>query len=253
MKTSDFDYYLPERLIAQTPIEPRDRSRMLVYDRANDVVQDRIFRDLPEFLRPGDVLVINDTKVIPARIYGRRVGDEGDEGAHVEVLLLKRLDYTRWECIARPARKLLPGRKIKFSDDLSATVLSTGEEGMRVIEFEFDGIFEDILDRVGNMPLPPYIHEKLKDKSRYQTVYCREEGSAAAPTAGLHFTPELLKKIEDMGVVIARVLLHVGLGTFRPVKEETIEGHKMHSEYYEVTQQSADIINAAKREGRRVI
>ena len=253
MKTSDFDYYLPERLIAQTPIEPRDRSRMLVYDRANDVVQDRIFRDLPEFLRPGDVLVINDTKVIPARIYGRRVGDEGDEGAHVEVLLLKRLDYTSWECIARPARKLLPGRKIKFSDDLSATVLSTGEEGMRVIEFEFDGIFEDILDRVGNMPLPPYIHEKLKDKSRYQTVYCREEGSAAAPTAGLHFTPELLKKIEDMGVVIARVLLHVGLGTFRPVKEETIEGHKMHSEYYEVTQQSADIINAAKREGRRVI
>ena len=253
MKTSDFDYYLPERLIAQTPIEPRDRSRMLVYDRANDVVQDRIFRDLPEFLRPGDVLVINDTKVIPARIYGRRVGDEGDEGAHVEVLLLKRLDYTHWECIARPARKLLPGRKIKFSDDLSATVLSTGEEGMRVIEFEFDGIFEDILDRVGNMPLPPYIHEKLKDKSRYQTVYCREEGSAAAPTAGLHFTPELLKKIEDMGVVIARVLLHVGLGTFRPVKEETIEGHKMHSEYYEVTQESADIINAAKREGRRVI
>lgn len=253
MKTSDFDYYLPERLIAQTPIEPRDRSRMLVYDRANDVVQDRIFCDLPEFLRKGDVLVINDTKVIPARIYGRRVGDEGDEGAHVEVLLLKRLDYTSWECIARPARKLLPGRKIKFSDDLSATVLSTGEEGMRVIEFEFDGIFEDILDRVGNMPLPPYIHEKLKDKSRYQTVYCREEGSAAAPTAGLHFTPELLKKIEDMGVIVARVLLHVGLGTFRPVKEETVEGHKMHSEYYEVTQQSADIINAAKREGRRVV
>ncbi len=253
MKTSDFDYYLPERLIAQTPIEPRDRSRMLVYDRARDAVQDRVFCELPEFLRPGDVLVVNDTKVIPARIYGVRLGDDGTEGAHVETLLLKRVDYKRWECIARPARKLLPGRRIKFSDDLYATVLSTGDEGMRVLEFEFDGVFEDILDRVGNMPLPPYIHEKLKDKSRYQTVYCRKEGSAAAPTAGLHFTPELLQKIEDMGVIVARVLLHVGLGTFRPVKEESVEGHKMHSEYYEVSQQSADIINAAKRDGRRVI
>ena len=253
MKTSDFDYYLPERLIAQTPIEPRDRSRMLVYDRARDAVQDRVFCELPEFLRPGDVLVVNDTKVIPARIYGVRLGDDGTEGAHVETLLLKRVDYKRWECIARPARKLLPGRRIKFSDDLYATVLSTGDEGMRVLEFEFDGVFEDILDRVGNMPLPPYIHEKLKDKSRYQTVYCRKEGSAAAPTAGLHFTPELLQKIEDMGVIVARVLLHVGLGTFRPVKEESVEGHKMHSEYYEVSQQSAYIINAAKRDGRRVI
>lgn len=253
MKTSDFDYYLPEELIAQTPVEPRDHSRLLVYDRAADRVEDRIFHDLPQYLRPGDVLVVNDTKVIPARIYGVRLGDDGSQGAHVEILLLKRIDYTHWECIARPARKLLPGRKIKFSDDLSATVTACGEEGTRTIEFEFDGVFEDILDRVGNMPLPPYIHEKLKDKSRYQTVYCREEGSAAAPTAGLHFTPELLRKIEDMGVIVARVLLHVGLGTFRPVKEDEIEGHKMHSEYYEVSPETADIVNAAKREGRRVI
>ncbi len=253
MKTSDFDYYLPERLIAQTPVEPRDSSRLLVYDRAKDSIEDKIFRDLPQYLRAGDVLVINDTKVIPARIYGSRVRDDGSLGAAVEVLLLKRVDYTHWECIARPARKLLPGRKIYFSDDLSATVESCGDEGVRTIEFEFRGVFEDILDRVGNMPLPPYIHEKLKDKTRYQTVYCRQEGSAAAPTAGLHFTSELLRKIEDMGIIVARVLLHVGLGTFRPVKKDDVLDHKMHSEFYQVSEQSADIINAAKHEGRRVI
>ncbi len=253
MKTSDFDYYLPEELIAQTPAEPRDSSRLLVYDRQTDKTEDRIFRDLPEYLRPGDVLVVNDTKVIPARIYGVRIGADGSEGGACEILLLKRIDYTHWECIAKPARKLLPGREIRFSDDLSAVVTGRGEEGIRTVEFRFDGVFEDVLDRVGNMPLPPYIHGRLADKTRYQTVYCREEGSAAAPTAGLHFTPELLSAIKDMGVIVAPVLLHVGLGTFRPVKEENALDHKMHSEYYEVSAESAEAINAAKREGRRVI
>ena len=249
MKTSDFFYNLPEELIAQTPIEPRDHSRLLVYDRKEDKIEHKHFYDLPSFLQKGDILVINNTRVIPARIYGKIEGRE----ATFEILLLKRRDYTHWECIMKPARKARLGSIIKISDELSAKVIELGDYGARTIEFLFDGVFEDILDRVGNMPLPPYIHEKLKDKERYQTVYSKIEGSAAAPTAGLHFTPELMQKIKDMGVTFVPVLLHIGLGTFRPVKAENIEGHDMHSEYYVLTKESAELINAAKREGRRVI
>ena len=249
MKTSDFFYNLPEELIAQTPIEPRDHSRLLVYDRKEDKIEHKHFYDLPSFLQKGDVLVINNTRVIPARIYGKIEGRE----ATFEILLLKRRDYTTWECIMKPARKARLGSIVKISDELSAKVIELGDYGARTIEFIFDGVFEDILDRVGNMPLPPYIHEKLKDKERYQTVYSKIEGSAAAPTAGLHFTPELMQKIRDMGVTFVPVLLHIGLGTFRPVKAENIEEHDMHSEYYVLTKESAEIINAAKREGRRVI
>ena len=249
MKTSDFFYNLPEELIAQTPIEPRDHSRLLVYDRKEDKIEHQHFYDLPSFLQKGDVLVINNTRVIPARIYGKIEGRE----ATFEILLLKRRDYTTWECIMKPARKARLGSIVKISDELSAKVIELGDYGARTIEFIFDGVFEDILDRVGNMPLPPYIHEKLKDKERYQTVYSKIEGSAAAPTAGLHFTPELMQKIRNMGVTFVPVLLHIGLGTFRPVKAENIEEHDMHSEYYVLTKESAEIINAAKREGRRVI
>ncbi|MBO4695240.1 MAG: tRNA preQ1(34) S-adenosylmethionine ribosyltransferase-isomerase QueA [Clostridia bacterium] len=249
MKTSDFFYNLPEELIAQTPIEPRDHSRLLVYDRKEDKIEHKHFYDLPSFLQKGDVLVINNTRVIPARIYGKIEGRE----ATFEILLLKRRDYTTWECIMKPARKARLGSIVKISDELSAKVIELGDYGARTIEFIFEGVFEDILDRVGNMPLPPYIHEKLKDKERYQTVYSKIEGSAAAPTAGLHFTPELMQKIRDMGVTFVPVLLHIGLGTFRPVKAENIEEHDMHSEYYVLTKESAEIINAAKREGRRVI
>ena len=249
MKTSDFFYNLPEELIAQTPIEPRDHSRLLVYDRKEDKIEHKHFYDLPSFLQKGDVLVINNTRVIPARIYGKIEGRE----ATFEILLLKRRDYTTWECIMKPARKARLGSIVKISDELSAKVIELGDYGARTIEFIFEGVFEDILDRVGNMPLPPYIHEKLKDKERYQTVYSKIEGSAAAPTAGLHFTPELMQKIRDMGITFVPVLLHIGLGTFRPVKAENIEEHDMHSEYYVLTKESAEIINAAKREGRRVI
>ena len=249
MKTKDFYYDLPPELIAQHPAEPRDSSRMLVYHRDGGAIEHRHFYDLPLYLRAGDVLVLNDTKVIPARLFGHRRGCEGN----VECLLLKRLNYTDWECIARPAKKLRLGVEIVFAEDLSATVVGFGEEGIRIIRFAFEGVFEDVLDRVGNMPLPPYITEKLEDKDRYQTVYSRERGSAAAPTAGLHFTPELLDKIAGMGVEIAKVLLHVGLGTFRPVKEEDILDHKMHNEYYNVPEEAADMVNRARREGRRVI
>ena len=249
MKTKDFYYDLPKELIAQHPVEPRDSSRMLVYHRDSGAIEHEHFFDLPRYLRAGDVLVLNDTKVIPARLYGHRAGCEGN----VECLLLKRIDYTDWECIAKPAKKLKVGTEVVFSDELKATVVGYGEEGIRRIRFAFEGVFEDILDRVGNMPLPPYITEKLEDKDRYQTVYSRERGSAAAPTAGLHFTPELLQKIEAMGVEVVKVLLHVGLGTFRPVKEEDILDHKMHNEYYNVPQEAADAINRAKAEGRRVI
>ena len=249
MKTSDFFYNLPEELIAQTPIEPRDHSRLLVYNRSENKIEHKHFYDLPSYLKKGDVLVINNTRVIPARIFGKIEGRE----ATFEILLLKRIDYTHWECIMKPARKARLGSVIKISDELSAKVVALGDYGGRTIEFSFNGVFEDILDRVGNMPLPPYIHEKLKDKERYQTVYSKINGSAAAPTAGLHFTPELMQKIKDMGVTFTTVLLHIGLGTFRPVKAENIEDHDMHSEYYVLTKESADIINAAKREGRRVV
>lgn len=249
MKTSDFYYDLPKELIAQTPIEPRDASRLLVYNRKNNSIEHKHFYDITEYLRPGDLLVINNTKVIPARLFGKRENCEGK----IEIFLLKRLDYTHWECLSKPARKLAVGTKVIFSDELSATVTKRGDDGMREVEFHFDGVFEDILTRVGNVPLPPYITEELKDANRYQTVYSKVDGSAAAPTAGLHFTPELMQKVKDMGVEVQEVLLHVGLGTFRPVKTDSVETHQMHSEYYEVSQEVADRINLAKREGRRVI
>ena len=249
MKTTDFYYDLPEELIAQHPAEPRDSSRLLVIDRTSDDWEDRGFTDVLEYLRAGDVLVVNNTKVIPARLIGHRKGLTGA----VEFLLLKRLDYTHWRCIVRPGRKLPVGAEVVFSDRLSARVVERGEEGERVVEFSFDGVFEDILREVGMMPLPPYIKEKLKDGSKYQTVYSKIDGSAAAPTAGLHFTPELLDRIREKGVKIVEILLHVGLSTFRPVKAENIEEHKMHEEYYEISESAAAEINAAKAEGRRVI
>lgn len=249
LTTHDFYYDLPEDLIAQTPIDPRDHSRLLVYDRATDTVQHKHFYDLPSFLKKGDLLVVNNTRVIPARIFGHIENHE----SVLEVLLLKRKDYTHWETIMKPARKARLGSVIHFCDELSAVVTEIGDYGARTIEFQFDGVFEDILDRVGNMPLPPYIKEKLADKERYQTVYSKIEGSAAAPTAGLHFTPELIQKLKDMGVEFATVLLHIGLGTFRPVKEENILDHEMHTEYYEIDEENAEKINKATREGRRVI
>ncbi len=245
---SDYFYELPEELIAQTPAEPRDSSRLLVYDRKTGKSEDRVFCDIKEYLRPGDVLVINNTKVLPARMYAYT-----KNGGRVEVLLLKRQNYTDWEVLVRPGKKAKEGVELVVSEELSLTVRSRTPTGERVVEFHFDGVFEDILSRVGSMPLPPYIHEKLKDKDRYQTVYCKTDGSAAAPTAGLHFTKELLAEIKATGVQVAEVLLHVGLGTFRPVKEEDLTHHVMHSEYYCVSEEAAGIVNAAKREGRRVI
>lgn len=247
--THDFYYDLPEELIAQTPVEPRDASRLLVYSREDESVEHAHFRDLPDYLEEGDLLVINNTKVIPARIFGHMEG----KATTFELLLLKRLDYTRWETIMRPARKARKGSVIKISDELSAEVEEVGEYGVRTVKFDFDGVFEDILDRVGNMPLPPYIHEKLADKTRYNTVYSKTEGSAAAPTAGLHFTPELMEKVRARGADFAEVLLHIGLGTFRPVKAEKVTDHEMHTEHYEISPAAAEKINAAKREGRRVI
>ena len=248
LKTSDFYYDLPEELIAQTPAEPRDSSRLLVYHRNTKTIEHRIFHDICDYLKKGDVLVINRTRVLPARLYAHT-----EHGGAVEVLLLKRMSLDTWEVLVRPGRKCRPGAKLYFSEELSLEVLSVTETGERIVKFFYEGTFEDVLSRVGNMPLPPYIHEKLKDPERYQTVYSRETGSAAAPTAGLHFTPELLEKIRGMGVEVVEVLLHVGLGTFRPVKEENILDHKMHAEYYEVSEEAASRINAAKKEGRRVI
>lgn len=247
--TRDFWYDLPEELIAQTPAEPRDSSRLMVYSRAEDKVAHAHFYDLPDFLKSGDLLVINNTKVIPARIFAHMDGRE----TTFEILLLRRLDYCRWECIMRPARKARKGSVLRVSDELTATVEDVGEYGVRTVKFDFDGVFEDILDRVGNMPLPPYIHEKLEDKTRYNTVYSKTEGSAAAPTAGLHFTPELMERVREKGADFAEVLLHIGLGTFRPVKAERVTEHEMHSEHFELSPSAAEKINAAKREGRRVI
>ena len=249
MKTSDFDYYLPEELIAQTPVEPRDSSRLLVYNREEDKVYHKHFYDIKEFLRPGDLLVRNNTRVLPARMFGYT-----KNGGRVEILLLKRFNLTEWEVLVKPGKKAKPGAELVLSEELSLTVLETIEEaGSRRVKFNFDGVFEDIISRIGEMPLPPYITEKLKDKERYQTVYAKVDGSAAAPTAGLHFTDKLLSEIKDMGVEIADVLLHVGLGTFRPVKSDDILEHHMHSEYYEIDEVAAEKINRAKREGRRVI
>lgn len=245
MNKSDFYYDLPEELIAQTPIEPRDASRMLVFD---GKIEHKHFYDLPSYLRAGDVLVINDTRVMPARLFGYKL-----TGAKVEVLLIKRINYTDWEAIVRPGNKLKLDTEIVFSEELSAKIIEHLDDGGRVLRFNFKGVFEDILNRVGIIPLPPYIKEKLKDTERYQTVYNKITGSAAAPTAGLHFTQDLLKRIKDMGVIICPLLLHVGLSTFRPVKEENIEEHKMHCEYYEVSKEAADILNLAKQEKRRII
>lgn len=249
MKTSDFDYYLPEELIAQTPLEPRDSSRLLVYDRKADKVYHEHFFDIKKYLKKGDVLVRNNTKVLPARMFGYT-----PNGGKVEVLLLKRFNLTDWEVLVKPGKKAKPGATLVLSDELSLEVLETIEEsGSRKVKFNFNGVFEDIISRIGEMPLPPYITEKLKNQERYQTVYAKTDGSAAAPTAGLHFTDKLLEEIKDMGVEIVDVLLHVGLGTFRPVKTDDILSHHMHSEYYEISKESAEKINKAKKEGRRII
>lgn len=251
MKTSDFYYDLPEGLIAQTPVEPRDSARLLVMNKETGELTHTIFNKIGDFLKEGDLFVVNNTKVIPARLYGYRADKESV--TKYEALLLRRVNFTDWECIMRPARKATVGARLKFSDELFAEVVGIGESGIRTLRFEFDGVFEDILSRVGNVPLPPYIHEKLKDPSRYNTVYSKIDGSAAAPTAGLHFTPELIESLKNKGVEFAEVLLHVGLGTFRPVKAEEITDHKMHSEYYELSEENEKIINKAVKEGRRVI
>lgn len=247
-KKSDFYYDLPEERIAQTPAEPRDSSRLLVYHRDTKQIEDRIFRDVADYLHEGDVLVINNTKVIPARMYAKTV-----HGGVVEVLLLKRYDLNTWEVLMRPGKKGKIGVTMTVGDELSFTVRDITETGERIVEFSYEGAFEDVLSRVGTMPLPPYIKEKLEDQARYNTVYSKTNGSAAAPTAGLHFTDGLLAEIKRKGVQVAEVLLHVGLGTFRPVSEEIITDHKMHSEFYQIDDKAAEIINKAKAEGRRVI
>lgn len=249
MKTSDFDYYLPEELIAQTPVYPRDTSRMLVFDRQADNVEHKHFYDILDYLKEGDVLVRNNTKVLPARMFAYT-----KNGGKVEVLLLKRFNLNEWEVLVKPGKKARVGATLTFNQKLSLEVISNVEEtGSRIVKFVYDGVFEDIIAEIGEMPLPPYITEKLADQQRYQTVYAKHDGSAAAPTAGLHFTPELIEKIQNKGVQIVDVLLHVGLGTFRPVKADDIKEHHMHSEYYEISEQSAQLINKAKAEGRRVI
>lgn len=249
MNTSEFYYDLPQELIAQTPADPRDSSRLLVYNRAEGSVQHKIFRDIIDFLNPGDALVINDTRVIPARLYGKKQGT----GRQVEFLLLNQLSGDTWEVILRPGRKLRPGDRVSFAEELEAEILEKQEDGVTKVKFCFRGSFEALLDEYGNMPLPPYITKRLEDRERYQTVYAKERGSAAAPTAGLHFTPELMENIKKKGVDIIPVLLHVGLGTFRPVKAERLEDHKMHSEYYSISEESAHRINAVKERGGRVI
>ena len=250
MKTSDFYYDLPEELIAQDPLENRSDSRLMVLDKKTGAVSHHIFRDIVEYLQPGDCLVINDTKVIPARL----IGSKEDTGAKIEVLLLKRKTGDVWETLVKPGRKAKPGTRIQFGDGLLVgEVMDIVDEGNRLIKFEFDGIFEEILDRLGQMPLPPYITHQLKDKDRYNTVYATHSGSAAAPTAGLHFTPELLHTIEEKGIDIARVTLHVGLDTFRPVKVDDVENHHMHSEFYMIDEKAAEKINRAKENGKRVI
>ena len=250
MKLDLFDYYLPEELIAQTPLEQRDTSRLLKLDRQSGEVTHGSFRDIKKYLKKGDCLILNDTRVIPARLYGQRE----DSGAEIEFLLLKRISTTDWEVIVRPGKKLKEGRRAIFGDGkLKAEILTVLETGNRIVRFEYDGVFENILEELGEMPLPHYITHKLEDKNRYQTVYAKYDGSAAAPTAGLHFTPELMDEIREMGVTIAYVTLHVGLGTFRPVKVENIEEHEMHSEYYIMPEETANIINETKQNGGRVI
>lgn len=250
MDVKDFDYDLPEELIAQDPLEDRSSSRLMVLDKKTGDIEHKIFRDVVDYLQPGDCLVLNNTKVIPARLFGVKEGTE----AKIEILLLKRKENDIWETLVKPGKKCKPSVKISFGEGLlTGEVLEVVEDGNRLIQFHYDGIFEEILDQLGQMPLPPYITHQLKDKNRYQTVYAKYDGSAAAPTAGLHFTPELLQQIRDMGIDIAEVTLHVGLGTFRPVKVDTIEEHHMHSEFYRIEQSEADKINRAKANGHRVI
>lgn len=250
MDVKDFYYDLPQELIAQDPLEDRSSSRLMVLDKITGEVEHRHFKDITEYLRPGDCLVINNTKVIPARLYGVKEGTE----AKIEILLLKRKENDIWETLVKPGKKCKIGTKIVFGEGiLTGEVVDIVEEGNRLIQFHYEGIFEEILDRLGQMPLPPYITHQLQDKNRYQTVYAKYDGSAAAPTAGLHFTPELLQQVRDMGVEIAEVTLHVGLGTFRPVKESDVLKHHMHSEFYKIEQPEADKINKAKKEGHRVI
>ena len=249
MNTHDFYYDLPEEYIAQTPAEPRDSSRLLIYDRKTKEVQHKIFRDIYDELHPGDVLVVNNTRVIPARLMGTKK----QTGREIEFLLLNKKTQDEWEIICRPGKKLKIGDIVEFSEKLSAEILAKREDGITLVKFYCDGIFEAVLHELGNMPLPPYITKKLEDKERYQTVYAKERGSAAAPTAGLHFTPELLERIKKKGVDVVEVLLHVGLGTFRPVKVDDVEKHKMHSEYYSVSQDAAKRINEARAKGGRII
>ena len=260
MKVSDFNYDLPKELIAQVPIKNRDESRLMILDRKNKTIENKIFKEIINYLEPGDCLVRNNTKVIPARLYGVKE----ETGAHVEFLLLHRIEGDTWEVMVKPGRRLMPGTKVVFGEGilenkeppkvlLKAEILEKLEGGSRKVKFEYDGILNEILNEIGLMPLPPYIHEKLKEKDRYQTVYAKYEGSAAAPTAGLHFTEELLKQIQKKGVEIANVTLHVGIGTFRPVKVENIEEHDMHSEHFYIKQEDVEKINKAKREGHRVI
>ena len=249
MKLSEFNYELPEELIAQTPIKKRDESRLMILNRKEQTIEHKKFKDIIEYLQPGDVLVRNNTKVIPARLYGKK-----ETGANVEFLLLNNIENDIWEAIVRPGNKLHVGTKVIFGDGiLEANILEIMPGGTRKVEFKYQGIFNEILDKIGLMPLPPYIHETLKEKDRYQTVYAKYEGSAAAPTAGLHFTPELFEKIKAKGIDVANVTLHVGIGTFRPVKVENVEEHHMHSEHFYIKQEDVDKINKAKKEGRRVI
>ena len=249
MKLEEFDYELPEELIAQVPIEKRDESRLMVLDKNKKTIEHKVFKDIIDYLKPGDCLVRNNTKVIPARLYGKK-----DTGANVEFVLLKQIEGDIWETIVRPGNKLKPGTNVEFGNGiLKAKILDIMEGGTRKVEFEYDGIFNEILDKIGLMPLPPYIHESLKEKDRYQTVYAKYDGSAAAPTAGLHFTPELLQRLEEKGIKIANVTLHVGIGTFRPVKEENIEDHEMHTEHYYIKKEDVKKINETKKNGGRVI
>ena len=249
MELSEFNYNLPEELIAQVPIKNRDESRLIVLDRKNKTIEHRIFKDIIEYLNPGDCLVRNNTKVIPARIYGKK-----ETGANVEFVLLKNIEGDIWEAMVRPGNKLHIGAKVIFGDGLlKAEIIDTTEDGTRKVKFSYNGIFNEILDKIGLMPLPPYIHEELKDKNRYQTIYAKYNGSAAAPTAGLHFTDELFRKLEEKGIKIANVTLHVGIGTFRPVKEKHIENHHMHTEHYYIKEEDAKKINETKGNGGRVI
>ncbi len=250
METKDFDYYLPEELIAQTPLENRDSSKLMILNKENENIEHKSFHNIIDYLNPGDCLVLNDTRVLPARLIGEKEGT----GGKIEFLLLKRVELNTWETLVKPGKKAKIGSRFVFGQGLLiAEVIDIGEEGSRIVKFEYEGVFEEILDRLGQMPLPPYITEKLEDRERYQTVYSKNDGSAAAPTAGLHFTEELLQKIEKKGIKIAYITLHVGLGTFRPVKAEKIEEHKMHSEFYIIDEDTASIINETKQKGNRVI